>query len=223
MSNFDSYSGRLSFCLLLLACRIMPGNQSEWAKAMLTEFYYLENKCNALPWAAGCVIAAIIVRLDLMIIGNLKISRWLLAIEMIFCFIPLTFVWFDMLFGSSGVIQLNLEIIQMYFINSTTGQVMLVTMLSMSLVGILGPVGLIAAFRSILSGRSIYGSIFNRIQISGPIVLGMIYLSGWLLTPTALRFDHFGFLLLCSILPALGAAHIYYLYSPDRHKRISIS
>ena len=222
MIGSETMIRRMALAIIRQALRLLPHTRSEWAQAMLTEFYYLDRDSDALVWAGGCLIASITMRIDAMITGNLKISRWILAPELLFCFVPLTLAWFDGIFGMSGIIRLNMEIIQQYFINSTTGTLVLIMMLALAILGVLGPVALFAACRLIVTGRSLPRNLPAMVLITGPIVLGVIYVTGWLLTGTEIRFDHWGGILLFSILPALGAAHMYYVYSPDRNESIAI-
>ena len=145
-----------------------------------------------------------------MFIRNLKISRWILAPELALCFVPLTMVWVESLFGMSGLIHLNSDIIQWYF-SSTTGTIMLVTMIAAVILGLLGPLGLILALRLIVSSRSLPARLPFVVLIAGPVLLGTIYLTSWLLMGTELGIDYWRGLILISLLPALGATHMLYL------------
>ena len=55
MNRSETRSRRLAFALIELAIRCLPKARIEWAKAMLSELYYLENDRKAVLWAVGCV------------------------------------------------------------------------------------------------------------------------------------------------------------------------
>jgi hypothetical protein len=201
----------MALTLIRLTSGLVPPDRAEWAKAMLGETYSLNRDSEALAWAIGCIAASISMRIESMMIGNLKISRWILAPEMALCFVPLTLVWYDGLFGMSGIIRLNPDIVHQYFLNSATGTIVLIMMFAAAMLGLAGPLGLLTAFRMIVQGRLPARTGLLTVIAAGPVLLGCIYITGWLLTATTLRFDYWAGLLLCSLLQALGAAHLWHL------------
>jgi hypothetical protein len=144
-------------------------------------------------------------------IGNLRVSRWVLVPELALCFGPLTLGWLDVLFGVSGVVRLNMEVIQQYFIGVPGGLAALVIMFSGALVGVLGPLGLLVAFRFIALGRPIRSRLLSRVLILGPILFGVIYIAGNVIMGSGAQAFGAAFLILFIVLPVVGAAHMLYL------------
>jgi hypothetical protein len=65
----------LTSILLVLAHRLMPRHRREWLQAMRAEAAHLSTAA-ALAWAFGALITAIRQRFAPMIVGNLRVSRW---------------------------------------------------------------------------------------------------------------------------------------------------
>lgn len=208
MNRSETRSRRLAFALIELAIRLLPGTRIEWAKAMLSELYYLENDRKAVLWAVGCLVASIKERVSAMVTGNLKISRWILVPEMLLCFVPLTIGWLDSVGGASGIIRLNMEIIQKYFFGVPGGTAALAMMVSGAILGVLGPVGLIAAMRLIALGRPISRWLGTTL-IVGPVLLGGTIVVARFIMDSELAVSR-EMVLIC-VLPALGAAHMLHL------------
>ena len=168
---------------------------------------------DALVWAFGCLVAGFRERVNVMLFGNLKIARWVLAAEMLLCFLPLTMGWLDAIGGDSGIIRLDMHIIQTDFAGAK--MFALVAMFASAILGAVGPIGLIAAFRSIVLGRPVRGW-FGIALLIGPILCGAVTIaSRWAIGgPEAFNphaygtFDFWSAILLLSVLPALGAAHL---------------
>jgi len=166
--------------------------------------------------AIGCVVAALRERANVVLIGNLKVSRWILVPEMLLCFVPLTVLWLDAIGGSSGIIRLNGDVIQRYFLDARGGTLALVTMIAEVILGTLGPLGLTAAFRLIVFGRTPSRRWFRTALVAGPNILGILTLitrvaiggPGSLRFEAVVSFDLWSGILLLSALPSLGAAHM---------------
>lgn len=215
MNESVSSIKRLAFVLMTLAARILPPSGKGWAKAMLTEFYYLEQDSSALLWAIGCVIASIKMRYEAMNIGDLKISRWILIPELLLCFVPLTFYWLEVSFGAYGIFRHNMEFIWQSL--SSPPSAMRVMILTTAVLGLVGPAGLVAAFQLIVLKHPIHTRMGGIILITGPVVLGIVSVICLLLMRPVIWLDELGLvLLLFTILPAAGAAHLYYGYTPSQ-------
>jgi hypothetical protein len=211
-----SLTRRLARALMACTAQLLPSTRLDWAKAMRAEFDRLGKDRDALVWAAGCIAAALKERVSAMLTGNVKISRWVLIPEMLLCFVPLTLAWWDAIGGDSGIIRLNGEVIQKYFINVHGGTFALATMMGGAVLGVLGPVGLIAAFRWIVLERQTRNGWIRGALLFGPLAYGVLTLATRVAIGGAdsLRFDaidSFDFwsgILLLSALPGLGAAHL---------------
>jgi hypothetical protein len=151
-----------------------------------------------------------------MLIGDLKISRWVLAPELLLCFGPLAFGWTDVVWGVSGVTTLTPEVVQQFFLNTPRGTFMLIYMVLEAVLGVLGPVALALGTAFV---------IFNRPILSRRLLTLLLTVAGGiaLIFTARLLFDFVapdsdpnfggfaGVMLLFAILPAAGLAHMYYL------------
>ncbi|HKQ13514.1 MAG TPA: hypothetical protein VJT80_08785 [Steroidobacteraceae bacterium] len=75
------------------ASRLLPAARRDWGEAMRAEIDYAKSDAAALGWAFGCVLASMKERAHAMIISNGRISRWVLMVEWLVCFGPLTWLW----------------------------------------------------------------------------------------------------------------------------------
>ena len=215
MSESGSFIKRLASVLMMLALRILPSSSEEWAKAMLTEFYYLDHGRDDLSWACGCVIASVKMRYENMIIGNLKISRWILIPELLVCFMPLTHFWLDVTVGQFGIFGYNLVFVIQNISRFPEGTAITVMVLTTAVLGLVGPAGLISAYQLIVMKRPIQNKMTGIILITGPVVLGFVTITCLLIMREMVWLDELGLvLLLFTILPSAGAAHLYYVYTP---------
>jgi hypothetical protein len=143
---------------------------------MLSELQYVDGDGKAIQWAFGCLVTGIKLRVNLMIAGNLKIARWIFLPEILLCFVPLSFAWLDSIFGGSGVIRLNVDVIYRYFLGVHGGQLVLIWMISTTLLGTLGPVGLVAGFRLVVLGRPLRIHWLRVALVIGPLLYGLLFL-----------------------------------------------
>jgi hypothetical protein len=196
---------------------------------MLSEMYHLQNDRRAVLWAAGCCIASAKERVIAMTTGNLKISPWVFCLEMILCFLPLSIGWLDFLFSGSGITKLNLEDIHKYFIGVPDG-ITLGMMISGAILGVVGPIGLTVAYRLIVLDRRLRSPGLPAALMIGALLYGALTLasrfavggSGAFDFNAVDAFDYWSGLLLLSLLPALGAAHLL-LFDLRRSKETAIA
>lgn len=213
----------LAHRLLRGATRLLPSARADWARAMHAEFNRCEGDRDALEWAFGCLVASFKERVNIMLVGNLKISRWVLAPELLLCFVPLTIACLDVMESKSGILRLNMAIIRRSFIGTPEGEIELAAIAAGAIVSLLGPIGLVAAFRLIVLGRPMQHPWLRRTLVIGPIVCGALTVSAHLalrgLSAFSLQsvdaFDFWSGLFLLSALPALGAAHMFRLAPPN--------
>jgi hypothetical protein len=207
---------RLALALMRRVSRVLPASRLEWAKAMQAELELLENDREALRWAIGCLAAGSKERINVMLTGNLKISRWILVPEMLLCFVPLTIGWLDAIGGGSGIIRLSGDVIQTRFLHVPGGAFALVALIAGAVLGVLGPLSLATALRLVVSGRPPGSRWFRAALVAGPAVYGVLTLvtrlaiggTGALALDAADSFDFWSGILLLSALPSLGAAHM---------------
>lgn len=224
MKRSVSLERRLALVLMRCARQVLPAHRLDWARAMQAELEQLRNDRDALAWVIGCIVAGSKERINDMLTGTLRISRWILVPEMLLCFVPLTFLWLDALGGSSSVVRLNGEVIQRYFLHTPAGTLALIALIAGAVLGALGPLGLTAAFRLVVSGRASGGRWLHTLLVAGPAAYGVLTLVTRLATegtgalgPGAVdSFDFWSGILLLSVLPSLGAAHMLVCRSAGR-------
>ena len=196
---------------------------------MRSEFDHIENDRHAVLWAVGCLLSGIKERMNTMIHGDLKISRWLLAPEMLLCFAPLTLLWLDGIDGTSGLLRLNGAVIHKYFIGVPGGTAFLISMIAGVVLATIGPIALLAAFRTILLRTPIKNAALRVALIAAPILYGLMSVMLRALETGAATFDFasadaFDFwsgIFLLSILPALGAVHLLRLSPRPSLERVA--
>ena len=183
---------------------------------MRSEFEHIRDERRAFLWALGCVLTGIKERTASMIKGNLEISRWLLAPEMLLCFAPLTWLWLDAIDGSSGLTRLNAAAIHHDFLSVPGGTAFLVTLIAGAALATSGPLGLFAGLRMVVLGRPLKNAGLRVALMAAPILYGAMTLLFRLNAmgvaafdvAAADAFDFWSGIVLLSLLPALGAAHL---------------
>jgi hypothetical protein len=212
---------RIASSLMRAAALLLPPKRRSWAAAMRCEYEHIATDRQAFTWAAGCLLASFKERL-IMIKGDLKISRWLLAPEMLLCFLPLTLLWLDGIDGGSGLLRLDRASIQKYFIAVPGGTVFLVALISGVILATIGPIALIAAARLIIWNRPITHARLRAAMVAAPIAYGAMALlsrtveigaAAFSAAPTD-AFDFWSGIVLLSVLPAVGAMHLLRARSP---------
>lgn len=208
---------RLAIGLLSTAVWMLPRSRADWASAMQSELHYLNTDRQAVLWAAGCCLAVFKVRMIAMF--SYRVSPWIFCAEMMLCFVPLSIGWLDSLFGGSGLLRLNLENIHRYFIGAAGDEAVLAMLFSGAILGIVGPIALVIAFRLVVLGRPLKSPWLRSALVAGPLLYGALTLMARYAVVgrdsfgfnTADAFDLWNGVLLLSLLPALGAAHLLFL------------
>lgn len=222
-----SLERRLALALIRRVDRLLPPSRFEWAKAMQAEIDHVQNDHDALAWAIGCIVAGSKERINSMLGGKLKISRWIFVPEMLLCFVPLTLGWLDALGGGSGILRLNGEVIHRDFLQTPDGTFALIALIAGAVLGALGPLGLAMAFRLVISGRPPAGRWLRTALVAGPAIYGVLLLvvrlatagTGALSFNTVDSFDFWSGILLLSALPSLGAIHLLRIASQEETSR----
>lgn len=216
MTSSHSPLRRLALGLVRLGARLLPPGRADWADAMIAEVQHADSDPAALAWATGCVIAAIKQRMNAMTRGNWKISRWIIAPEMLLCFVPLTIGWFDCidnvrgLFAFSNESRIRMAAV-MAAVPPATARLHACVVIAALIVATVGPAGLIAAFRWVALNRPLRGRWLRVALVVGPILCGALLITVWLTSAALGGFDFWSALLLASGLPALGAVHLLHL------------
>jgi hypothetical protein len=216
MSAEASNPGPLVAALFRCARWLMPAGSIDWIDAMEAESWQTGAGARRVYWALGCLSVAIARRVDAMLIGNLKISRWVLAPELLLCFGPLAFGWTDAVWGISGVTTLTAENIQQFFLNTPRGTFMLIYMILEAVLGVLGPITLALGTAFVIFNRPILSrrALTLLLAVAGGIALIFIarLLFDFVAPDSDPNFGGFaGVMLLFAILPAAGLVHMYHL------------
>jgi len=193
---------RIAQSLAEHAARVLPPERVEWARAMQGEILHISNGWAALGWAAGCVLASYRERSGTMQMGTLRASRWVLGLEMIMCFLWLTWMFGALasrgVYGFAGPLPIDTWFITMLF--ST----------------VLGPLGLVVAFKSIVLERPRLSRL-TKVALFVPaawtfLAFGtQLVTRGWLAGSNDRPLEALGLFILFAALPALGVAHLVYL------------
>ncbi|MGH8142682.1 MAG: hypothetical protein ACREU2_09225 [Steroidobacteraceae bacterium] len=216
MTSFPSPLRRLALALVRLTARWLPPGRADWAAAMIAELHHADSDRAALAWATGCVIAVIKQRMDPMTTGNWKVSRWIIAPEMLLCFVPLTIGWLDSIGNVRSLIAFDNESrIRMAAVIAAvppaTARLHACFGIAALIVATLGPAGLIVAFRWVALNRPLRSRSLRAALIAGPILCGALLIAARLTTAALGGFDFWSGLVLGSALPALGAVHLAHL------------
>ena len=159
---------------------------------MCSEIDHLPDGRNAVSWAFGCLFACYIERMTVMKTGDFHVSRLVLTIEMLICFVPITWLGMAVIYVTmAGVMPVTIGLLNL----SAT---------------VVGPVGLIIAFRMIV----LQSTSQNK------AVLGILFIPAvWTVLAFALLIkggngppiEWWRELVLLALLPAAGIAHLIYL------------
>jgi hypothetical protein len=172
------------------AANVLPRSRSDWASAMRNEVHHISGNQPALSWALGCVFASYQERIRTMMGWDPRISRWVLVLEMLCCFTPLTFLCLavlgnlDRMPGKDGVIALT--------------------------VAAAGPIGLMVAFRIV---------VLNRPSLTKLAMTALAIMAAWtvliyslhLVTESGVTrhwWEAWREFLLIALLPAFGIVHL---------------
>jgi len=75
------------------AANVLPPSRHAWAQAMTREIQHIAGDGAAFKWACGCLFASYAERTRTVTYSMPHVSRWVLALEMLFCFTPLTLLF----------------------------------------------------------------------------------------------------------------------------------
>ena len=87
--------------------------------------------------------------------GSFRVSRWIMLVETLGCFGTALLAWFEFTFGPSGVVRLNSEVIEKYFLVTPGGGYILGLMIGFAVTGLVAPIGIFLGLRYVLKGRAL--------------------------------------------------------------------
>jgi hypothetical protein len=189
MNNRRSVVRDFAVRLAAHAEKILPRSRADWANAMRNEVHYISGNHAALKWALGCLFVSYRERMRTMIDSNPRISRWVLVLEMLFCFAPLTLLCLAT-FANLGRME---------------GKTAMVALT----VAAAGPIGLIVAIKVV---------VLNRPSLTKFAMAALCILAAWTGFAYSLQIlaeaepaSHWREFVLIALLPAVGIAHLLYL------------
>ncbi len=195
MSDRQAVIRSLAMRLVAHAQKVLPRHRADWARAMHHEVEHIPGHSGALAWALGCVVASYMERAKTMITGDARVSRWVLSLEMLCCFVPLTFLFVA-------------TVMSLGHMDGTTAMVALT-------VAMTGPVGLIVAFKIVVLNRRLLTRLaavaLGVIAVWTVTVVSLHDVSEHVLAGGRANADWWESFVLIALLPALGIAHLIFL------------
>lgn len=188
---------QLAIALLHVASRILPAARREWLRDMRGELEFLKSDRAALSWAFGCVFASVQERVLAMLNLNGGISRPVLILEWLMCFVPLTLLWLAaVILIAQGHATPHLLVAAAF--------------------GTLGPIALIISLKATASKRQLDSRRAARLLVIGFAVMVLVQIlnAG---TYGNLDLQQFGTFFLLSLLPLFGALHFEHLARTKMH------
>lgn len=196
----------VSSCLRLAAA-LLGKDDHEWLQAMHAELDHVPAN-ERVMWSLGWVIAALKRRFQTMRMGNFQIPRGLLLLELLVCFAPITFGWWDVVFGQSGVLGLNRSVVQEHFLATPLGRIVLGMMIGAAIIGLVGPIGLLLASRAAVTGAGLRSRALGIAMIAGVTLFIVASILLRLFSGSGAYAATLSFIVLIGVLPALGTAHL---------------
>lgn len=137
MSSRNANAPTVAIFLLRHAVWVSPAARKEWFQAALGELSHVQGRPAALSWALGCTLVSYTERICIMLNSLNKLPRWLLSVEMAVCLIPLAWLFIAAFaLTARGIVPLENGIL-------------------VASAALLGPIGLAATLRIVLSGGSV--------------------------------------------------------------------
>jgi hypothetical protein len=192
-----SSTQRIARALVAHADNCMPAHRREWSKAMRAEFDQIKDKDGQVNWALGCVIASYRERFKVMNRSSLLVSKWVIGIEALLCFGPLSLLWFI------AVARLH------QFLHEPK------VLVDIALTAI-DPLSLIIALRFVLLGKALNRSLQLSLAIAF-LGIGLLMIAGKYLMPNQAFFwggVEWELIALFSILPAFCCWHLSLFAKP---------
>jgi hypothetical protein len=197
--------------LMNLARRLMPPGREIWFEAMRAESHYLEG-AERLRWAFGCVITAIKQRFAPMDTGNFRVSRWVMLVETLGAFGPLTLTLWEITFGGSGLARMSPAIVDKVFMHWPGGPYIFAMQIVGGVVGLLGPIGLFLGLRYVIAGAGLRNRTLALTLMGVPIVAHVLgTIAGFVVGPDDFAFSLSGFGLYTVLLTAVPVGVIWHL------------
>lgn len=210
MSQSADIKDRIARALVAHAARMAASDHTNWIVAMAHELEHLPKSESALWWALGSILVSYTGRMRVMIRSSADWPRWLLLLEMLLCLGPVT----------AYFVFVSVSIAQGYTLFPAQGYTQLQEGLIFGSATLVGPIGLVSAFRT----------LFSRTYGPGMLLTTLLWLlAAWALTAFVALLVHFrlGLVAWCvmllpvALLPAASVAHLAWLGSTRRRPLVS--
>jgi hypothetical protein len=202
MSHHRSFTWRAASGLAAHAANILPPERGEWSNAMVSEVSHLPSAGAAIRWSIGCVFAAYIERIRTMARPIGHVSPWVLSLEMLICFVPVTFLF----------VAVALSSLRGIWPGSTS--------LLYASATLIGPIGLFMSVRLVFfrqnAGRSMSAALCVLAAWSS-----LSYLTLVVGNHNNRTSDWWQIFVLIAILPAVGTAHLTLMAAEARRSRVA--
>jgi hypothetical protein len=210
MNRRAEIKDRIARALVAHAARVAAPDHADWIAAIGHELEHLPKNESALSWALGSVLVSYTGRMRVMVRSSADWPRWLLLLEMLLCLGPVT----------AYFMFVSVSIAQGYTLFPAQGYTQVQEGLIFGSATLIGPIGLVSAFRT----------LFSRSYGPGRLLTTLLWLlAAWTLTTFVALLVHFrlglvawcGMLLPFALLPASAVAHLAWLGSIRRRAAVS--
>jgi hypothetical protein len=210
----------LASLFMRTAAWLLRHEQSDWARAMQSEYPYVTEH-ERLSWAFGCVVAAIKQRWSPMNTGDFRISRWVMLIETLGCFGPLVLGWYLLVFDQPGIARWSFSEVERWLLPQPGGAFLVSMLYAGAVVGLIGPIGVFLGMRYVLFGRALDNKALATVLIGAPVALTIGgWIAGSVYGPPDFR-PMFDLVFVFTCLPVAVFAHLVYLARPVSPPAIS--
>jgi len=190
VSPHESRLQSVARVLITHALRVAPAARRPWIEAIAGELAHLHGSRTVLVWALGAVFVGYRERFAGMARFTTVIPRWLLALEMTLCLVPLTWLFVAIV---DRIVQGSMPLRMGLLYGSAA---------------LLGPVGVLLALRALLGPRR----ALSRVMLGAAIAL-----LAWTVLAESGLVLHMAFsnwwreYTLIALLPALGVTHLLFI------------
>ena len=145
--------------------------------------------------------------------NDFRISRWVMLVETLGCFGPMTLGWYEITFGASGLVRHDWNVVTKYYLPFPGGSYIFAMVVLGAIVGLAGPLGLWLGSRVVATGRALNSRAVGYTLFAAPLVYGVAGFAGLFLGPPDFRPDP-AMTILFVLMPAAGIAHLMFLARP---------
>lgn len=200
MTDRRSLAWRLASSLTAHAAKVLPAERREWSQAMISEVNHLPSSGAAIRWAMGCIVAGYVERMRTMNHPIGHVARWVLSLEMLICFVPVTFLFVAVILSAvRGVWSIQTSLL---YASAT----------------LIGPIGLVISLRSLVLGQAVGRTTSIALCLLAAWTF-VSYLSLVLSNHSSRPTEWWQIFVLIAFLPALAVAHLAFIAARARKSR----